>query len=360
MDELSLQLFILKNFAQFGELVTTQGESLQIIDIGECNANAGPDFINACVIWDGRRWFGNIEVHLKSSDWERHKHAENPLYNNVILHIVVEQDKQIFTKDNRPLPTVEIKPYLQLFPPIEHSLECYSGDIEILRDFFPALLIHRVKRKNEFILELLWNVHGDWENAAFHLLMYNFGFKVNNNQMLQLAASLNYKIIQKNHEDVHDLLALLLGQGGLLKDDEDLLRRYDFLKQKYSLEQDKILWRYSKIHPQNFPEVRIRQVVELIHKKGSLLEWIIDDGTFDEIALTKQTQNHLRINVMVPLRYAYENYYGREGRYILEALKSVEAENNSVIRRWIRRGLQIQNAYESQALLELNFHLTKK
>lgn len=359
MDEISLQLFILKNFIYFGEMMTTQRERVEIIDIGEINYNEGPDFINAHIILNDIHWFGNIEVHIKSSEWDKHKHSCNEFYNSVILHIVLDQDKQIFKKDHTPLPTVEINKFLKSFPDdifqIKNILEKKNFDIKTLENLFPILLMQRMKRKNNFILDLLKKLNGDWDNTAFHLLMYNFGFKVNNEQMLQLASSLSYKVIQKNKDDERNLLALLAGQAGLLnKFNDNFSHCYNFLQQKYCLKKEKILWRYARIHPQNFPEVRIQQIAKIIYKKNSLLEWVCDnDCVFEKNFLTKRTQNHIKINVVIPLHFAYENYYGRATKHILERFKEIESEDNHIVRRWKKRGINIHNSYESQALLEL-------
>ncbi|MDR2401958.1 MAG: DUF2851 family protein [Cytophagales bacterium] len=360
MNELNLQLFIFRNFLNFENLFTTRGEKIKILNIGDLNYDAGPDFINSCITLNDILWFGNIEIHIKSSDWEKHFHSENNLYDNVILHIVFEQDKQIFKKDNTPLPTLEIKKYLHKLPenvPLENRL-C---DLDKLKEIFPLLILHRMRVKNDFIISLLNNSQGDWETTAFHLLMYNFGLKINNEQMLQVASSVDYKIIQKNKDDEKNLLALLAGQGNLLKFfNSDLNARYDFLKQKYDLKRPEIFWKYSRIHPQNFPEIRIQQVEKLIYKKNSLLEWLKDGDLEEEKFLSKPILNHIKINTMIPLQFSYNQYYCRLSKHILEKFKDTKAEENKITRHWEKLGIKIFNGYESQALLELTNTMCKK
>ena len=357
MDELNLQLFILRNFSTFENLLTTQNEKVKILNIGELNYDAGPDFINAQVLINDVLWFGNIEIHIKSSDWEKHSHSQNILYDNVILHIVLEQDKQIFKKDHTPLPTLEIKKYLTITTDLH--VDKKFCDLSKVKEIFPMLILHRLKRKNDFIISLLKDLHGDWETTTFHLLMYNFGFKINNDQMLKLASSLDFKVIQKNKDDEKSLLALLAGQGDLLQFfDKEITDRYNFLQQKYELKSSNIHWKYSRTHPQNFPEVRIQQVVKLIYGKNSLLEWLLDFEGNEE--LSEQTLNHIKINITIPLQFAYNHYYCRSNKYVVERLKETQAESNKIVREWEKIGVRVCNGYESQALIELTNNMCKK
>lgn len=357
MDELSLQFFIFKNFSNFSNLYTVQGKNVKIINIGEFNCDAGPDFVNAHVVIDNVQWFGNIEIHIKSSDWDKHIHSENRLYDNVILHIVLEHDKQIFKNDNTPLPTIEIKQHINKFLTSD-SLENKFCNFSQLKDTFPMLLLHRLKKKNDFIISLLHGLKDNWESTAFHLLMYNFGFKINNEQMLQLASSIDYKVIQKNKDNEEDLLAILAGQGGLLeKFDQSVRDKYNFFKQKYNLQVADILWKYARTHPQNFPEIRIQQIAKLLHKKNSLLEWL-NDVNLD--FLTEQTVNHIKINVSLPLQFTYNQYYCKPVKHILEKFKDIKAEDNKIIRNCKKLGIKVDTSYESQALIELTNTMCKK
>ncbi|WP_333865143.1 DUF2851 family protein, partial [Chitinophaga sp.] len=67
-------------------LATTAGEPLEIIHPGQLNRNAGPDFSAAQIRIGRLMWAGNVEVHYRSSDWQRHGHQHNPRYDRVILH----------------------------------------------------------------------------------------------------------------------------------------------------------------------------------------------------------------------------------------------------------------------------------
>lgn len=358
MNELNLQLFIFRNFSTFENLMTTHNEKVKILNIGELNYNAGPDFLNSHILLNDTQWFGDIEIHIKSSDWEKHTHSQNNLYDNVILHVVLEQDKQIFKKDHTPLPTIEIKKHLNDVM-TELRVDKKFCNLDRLKELFPMLISHRLKRKNEFIISLLNDLYGAWESTTFHLLMYNFGFKTNSDQMLKLASSLDFKVIQKNRYDKKNLLALLAGQGDLLSFfDEEIAERYNFLQQKYGLIKEKILWRYSRMHPQNFPEVRMQQVVDFIYDKNSLLDYLLNFENDEK--LSEQTINHVKINVTIPLLFAYNLYYCRSTRFVFEKLKETKAEENKIIRAWKKLGVKVCDGFESQALIELTNNMCNK
>lgn len=90
-------------------LLSTQGESIEVISPGERNEHAGPDFINAKLKINGILWAGNVEIHVKSSDWILHNHQQDKNYQNIILHIVFEDDYQ---ESLGKFSTLELKKYL--------------------------------------------------------------------------------------------------------------------------------------------------------------------------------------------------------------------------------------------------------
>ena len=68
-------------------LHTTQGAPIEVLDPGEWNREAGPDFRHATIRVAGRLMNGDVEVHLRPSDWRAHGHAQNPAYADVIAHV---------------------------------------------------------------------------------------------------------------------------------------------------------------------------------------------------------------------------------------------------------------------------------
>ena len=51
-----------------------------------------------------------MEIHVKSSDWNRHGHNKDEAYNNVILHVVAVNDMPVSNANGDPVTTLEI-PY---------------------------------------------------------------------------------------------------------------------------------------------------------------------------------------------------------------------------------------------------------
>lgn len=197
--------------------------------------------------------------------------------------------------------------------------------------------------------------------------MYNFGFKVNSSQMLQLASSLDFKIIKKNKDNYKNLLALFAGQARLLNYFDNKIRdEYMYLYQKYSLKVPEINWKYSKIHPQNFLEKRIDQITKLIYNKDSLFEWVIENDCSsksfynEKEFLTEQTIDNIIINTIIPFQISYNQFYCKSNKYIIEKLKNIRKENNNLTRRWENLGVKIYNVYESQALIELSNNICQK
>src|SRR5699024_5350100 len=89
---------------------SSAGEVIQIFQTGQHNqTQAGPDFFNARIKIDDQLWAGNVEIHLKSSDWYAHHHETDAAYDNVILHVVWIHDVEIYRRDNSEIPTLELK-----------------------------------------------------------------------------------------------------------------------------------------------------------------------------------------------------------------------------------------------------------
>ena len=107
-------LFFAWKFRLFSnpDFKTLSGESLSIIKTGELNPDAGPDFFNARVKIGDTLWAGNIEIHIRTSDWLRHGHQHNKAYSNIILHVVFESDMQI---QGSNIPVLELREYLEMW-----------------------------------------------------------------------------------------------------------------------------------------------------------------------------------------------------------------------------------------------------
>ena len=154
-------------------LTTTQGEAVEVIDVGLHNTDAGPDFFNAKLRIGTQLWVGNVEIHLRSSDWFRHQHEKDKHYDNVILHVVGEADVEVTTMSGRKLPqlVIEVPQYVtdnyyelmaeDAYPPCYRLLS--SLPLFEVHSWLSALTIERLQQKTERIDRWLTETRFDWE-----------------------------------------------------------------------------------------------------------------------------------------------------------------------------------------------------
>jgi hypothetical protein len=390
-------------------LQTSDGKEASILKAGIHNKNSGPDFLNAQVKIDHQLWAGNVEMHVKSSDWYLHKHEEDSNYDAVILHVVWEHDAVVFNKNNKPLPTLELKNFVskdllenynslvyhqQKFIPCENQLTAI--DAFLLNNWLERLYFERLEHKSTFIKELLLDSNADFEAVLFQLLAKNFGLKVNGEAFLQLATSMDFSVIRKERFDLEQLTALFFGQAGFLEEDvelhyhQQLKEKYKYLKHKHQLNSiSKNTFQFFRMRPQNFPTIRIAQLASLlfthqnlfsklmsIHRKEdfyALFSFEVDafwktHYTFDSESkksskkLTKSFIDLIIINTIIPLKFVYLQSRGAVYENgIMQLIKQVSSEKNSIISNFSTLEIKAKNAMESQALLELkNNYCTKK
>lgn len=388
-------------------LKTVNGENIAIKQLGQHNQNAGPDFFNAQLRIDGQLWAGNVEIHIKSSDWYVHNHENDKAYDNVILHVVWEHDSEIYRKDNSKIPTLELKYQVDkaLLENYQRLIKSKSwinceNDISGVDDFtlshwLERLYIERLERKSQDILKLLQQANNDWEAVLFKMLLKNFGLKINGEAFLSLANSIDYSVVRKLQGDTLEIEALLFGQAGLLEVDVqeayflDLKNRYRFLCQKFKLDNQGVLpAQFFRLRPPNFPTIRLSQFVNLytlehhlfskimtlhnregfykLFKKG-VTEFWMTHYTFTKTSkpskklLTKSFIDLLIINTIIPIKFCYAKSQGQmiEGE-IFDLIKEIKLENNSVIEKFMQLKTVEKNALSSQALLQLKQHYCDK
>jgi len=387
----------------FNKATTTSNSNIIILDVGAHNHLSGPDFFNAKIEIDHQVWAGNVEIHLKSSDWYLHRHEIDPNYDNVILHVVWEDDLEIFRKDNSSIPTLQLK---ELVHP--EALEKYNSlllnngkrwinceknfsdfDDFTLYNWLERIYFERLERKSIKILELLKASDNNWEEVLFKLLFRNFGSKVNGSSFESIANSFDFKIIQKLGNDSFKTEALFYGQAGLLKEETgqqyySLLRdEYAFLSNKFKLENSFIQSpQYFRLRPDNFPNIRLSQLAQLYSGNFQLFSEVINCRTKEEIYqllkcktseywethftfnkehaekskyLTNNFIDLLVINTIAPLKYCYLRETGNfEPAEAIEIVRDIKPEKNTTIENFNSlRAKTATNAYHSQALLQL-------
>ena len=217
----------------FSDLKTTEGEIIKIQNFGVHNHNAGPDFLEAKATIGTTQWVGHIEIHINASDWIQHKHQKDKAYNNVILHVVYNNDKTIVNENGETIPTLEIKDripdnYIGDYTKLVSSLNwipCANQIKQINKDripfFLERLLVNRLLRKEDRIKAQLALTKNNWEEVLYKTLLKYFGLKVNGEAFESLTEVLSHGTLIKLGESVFQKESVLLGQAGLLTAKDD-------------------------------------------------------------------------------------------------------------------------------------------
>ncbi|MFC4211135.1 DUF2851 family protein [Pedobacter lithocola] len=387
------------------KLKTADGEELKIIHQGFLNKNAGPDFNNAKIQIGETVWAGNVEIHLKSSDWLKHNHQNDAGYENVILHIVYENDAVINRIDGSILPVLELKNRIakDLIQKYEHlfltltDFPCVAQiqyvDKIIIDSFLSRTLIERFEQKTAIVLDCLNELKGNWDETFYWFLARNFGFKVNALPFELFAKAIPQQIYGKHKDNPLQIEALVFGSAGFLKDSfEDeypvmLQKEFQFLQKKYSIKPLEVsIWKFMRMRPQNFPTIRLAQFAALIVKSNHLFSSILEvkDITelrklFDDlpvnpywkthyhfkkktadvgIQIGKTSVDNILLNTIALFLFAYGKHTGTQ-YYINRAIKLLEslpAEENGITSKFTQAGVKMDNAFASQAILQLKNH----
>ena len=377
-----------------GTMLTTEGHEVEVIDPGLHNNGAGPDFFNAKIRLGGQMWVGNVEIHLRASDWYRHHHETDPAYNNVILHVVGMHDCEVeTTQHSGPLPTL----VLQVPQKIEDNYRellaeeayppCYRVIPQLpklaIHSWMSALTVERFETKTERIGSWLERTGNDWERVFFIILARAFGFGTNADAFERWASGIELNQVGKHRDNAQQVLAFFLGQAGLLpdvpssSDEEALLREYAFLKSKFSLTPlPRTIWKMGRLRPQNSPQVRLAQFAGLYHSFRLCFSAVRDAESSDEIrrllyattlpglagfasyTLSESSVDLLMVNAIAPILFAYGRSQRNEQitERAFELLETIKPEHNFITRSWAKAGITSQHAADSQALIELRTH----
>ena len=357
---------------------TTDGRKVEILSVGSHNRDAGPDYSHARVLIDDKEWVGNIEIHVSSSDWIKHRHHLDKAYDNVILHVVRTADKPVYNTRGELVPQCELQypgdtDYLSgLFAAAQQMdsavarigcAEQLLHDPALLTDGWrKTLLRKRLECKRASIMRLLEITKGSWEHALYISLARNFGFHTNSLPFEQLAINTPLSYLQKHRNSIFQLTALLMGQAGLI-DEPVMQKEYDFLRIKFDLTpMDSTIWKHARLRPQNSPELRIRQFAQLLYQSENLLSKILDTDDLKDLeklfAVDKMGSSSvdiLLINTVIPYKYAYALHKNNPlaAEQAMGLMERIAPENNTIIRQWRVLGQAVRNAADTQALLHL-------
>lgn len=384
----------------FSNLQTSQGESLVVLHVGQNLHNSGPDFFNAQIVLNNQKWAGNVEIHLKSSDWYAHHHEKDANYDNVILHVVWEHDTPVYRKNNTEIPVLELKHYVnkgslsqyQSLATAKSWIYCENQlklvDTFVLGKWQERLFFERLERKSTQIVQLLNETENDWEAVLFCLLAKNFGLNTNGESFLKMAQSIPFSIIRKEIFEVENLEALFFGMIDLLPTNaedqyaKDLRTRFDYISLKYQLQKCYIEpVEFFKHRPDNFPTIRLALLAMLYHRHQNLFSKLIgikqkeDFYQLFDLSVSDYWQTHyqfdkvspkkkkkfsksfidlLIINTIVPVQFAYAKSRGEEiSDDVLTLISQISSEKNAIIDKFHSFGIKAANAFETQSLLQL-------
>ncbi len=390
-------------------LMTTDQREVEVIDPGLHNRHAGPDFFNAKVKIGGTLWVGNIEIHDKSSDWYAHGHDRDAAYNNVVLHVCERIDTVVTTENGLTPPQLQlsvpqkVSEHYQELITIDRYPPCYGIIPSLSRllthSWMSALQTERLEEKTEAIRERVKQCDGSWEDAYFVTLARNYGFGVNGDAFEAWARSIPLHAVDHHRDDLFQVEAIFLGQAGLLDLDSvperyqesalsegyftRLRDEYLYLAHKFGLKPiNRTMWKFLRMRPQNFPTVRIAQLAQLYHQRTAGLSQLVACTTVKELeealathatpywqthyvfgSESKKSEKHvsahslrlLMINTVIPLLFAYGRYRADEQLCdrSFTLLEQLPAEDNHIVRMWQECGLPVENAGDSQALIQL-------
>lgn len=385
------------------DLLTVDGRAVKVIYQGRHNTDAGPDFVGARLSIDNQEWAGNVEIHVKASDWKRHGHSEDPAYDNVILHAVGVDDLRIPGKWGEMIPQTVLtfpETFIGLYSRMSSKISAVECE-DIVRNvsnpvricWLENLSVERMHRKSSHILDIVRLVDGDWQRACFIVLARALGFSLNAEPMEILARSIPLSVLAKHSDNLVQLEALLFGQAGMLDTSvhifdeyyQQLCREYFFLARKYDLRpMRRDLWKYARTRPQNFPTRRIALLARAALGGFSLMASILDDKCdaatacdlfdwrlegywlsnidFDQPSyplsesLSQQARELLVINLVAPLLYAYGAWRGdaEMAERGIDIWRDSRPENNRITRQWKAAGIDSESAADSQALIQLS------
>jgi len=400
MNERLLQFIWQFQYFNKSDLQVNRGEKLTIIHPGIYNTHQGPDFLDAKIAVGNTTWAGNVEIHIKSSDWLRHQHTADKNYANIILHVVWEHDTDISYDNGSLLPTLTLQslvPKLLLdrfkelmvqeaFVPCQSYLPVF--DEMKWTAWKERMAIERLQHKSARVLALLKEANNHWEEVFWWMLARNFGIKVNADCFETIAKSLSLNIIAKHKNQIHQLESFLFGQAGLLdkeftEDYPNLLKReYQFYKLKYQLRQSEVAPFFLRMRPANFPTIRLAQLAMLIYQSSHLFSkiketesviavkellnvtandywhyhYLFDEpGEYHPKQLGKQMTENIVINTAIPVLFAYglHNKDAAIKDKCMQWLSKLASERNAITQKWTAFGVSNRNALESQALIEL-------
>lgn len=381
-------------------LFSDSGDEIQVISLGEHNGDSGPDFLNARLKIGSTTWAGNVEIHLRSSDWFLHGHHEDKAYDSIILHVVYHHNQSVTRSNGEPITTLVLPCNEKLYGSYRQLL-ARKGMIPcqdrirrveplLLDCWLSSLVVDRLRKKTEHIAEYLWRNKGNWEEAFYISLARSFGFGLNASPFELVARSVSLAILNRHRNNPLQVEAILMGQAGFLNEGRIfpeyyaiLRNEYVYLQKKYTLKPiESHLWKFLRLRPVNFPTIRLAQFANLVQQSEGLFSRVVtchdlqelkrfftlrasefwnSHYTFEKTSKSsvktfgEDAFNSVVINTVIPFLFIYGSMNGQEEtkNRALELLNNIPAESNRITRKWDLAGIHASTALYSQALLQL-------
>lgn len=382
------------------DLKTTNGESIIIKRTGTLNTHAGPDFSLAHLIIDGMEWRGDIEIHTKASDWKKHKHPLNPVYESVILHVVYDADEEIIRADGTLLPVLELRDRIS-----EQHMQTYtylmeSRSVLPCENLFPnvasivieqmkqRVLVERLERKTETFFQVL-KEQPDWKKVIGRLIFKSFGTGLNDFLFERLASAIDFNKLGRLSYAPKSIEALFFGMAGMLEETfeeaypKELKKEFDYLKRTLAVAPviDHSEWKFLRTRPTNFPTVRLAQLAAVFtnpdwyshfvsirtrKQAETFFVYPVSDYwhahyRFDTVAA--HTEKHIGksfvtiflMNACIPFMALEARYYKNDERWeeVFQFIDSIKAEDNVITRKWRDLGMNMRTGFDSQSSIEL-------
>lgn len=364
MNEDYLQLIWDRARLPIPKLKLTDGTELIVKRTGDHNVQfSGPDFFNACIAYDELEFHGAVEIHVNSSDWYKHKHHLDDAFNNVVLHVVYNDDSPV-QQNGHKMPTLELKDYLDpehiktsmRLPLTNASFPCKHFATSIDPIYWSSMKTKALHHKLLVKIESVKH-HSD-EQALYLLIASSFGMGVNQKAFVELANSITWNQLSCLSSDQR--VQLILVTSGWMNCNYSLGRGTE------------TQWHFRGTRPANFPTKRLPQFAAFI---GSfemtefmdLLSQSDFTKKFQKLCKTKfngkgspvfsnKLIQAILINAFVPFLCRLSEQHSNEDWYssALDILENLPAERNGIISKWKKVGIEAKNALDTQGLLALN------
>lgn len=383
---------------------TVDGDSIYVVSFGNRNYDSGPDFLDARIRIGGTLWCGHVEIHVNASDWFRHGHQNDDAYNNVILHVVYDNDTERLA-----IPTLEIK------GKFDEGLYVRYNEFLKSRKWIPCerliagiqqftwlswlerVVVERLESEVKDVFSKLMENNYDWEETLYQRIMRYCGLKVNNDAFERLARLLPLRILRKHLDNRLQIEALFFGCAGFLEQSFNesypvlLQREFKILKSKFNLTtMPTVYWKFLRLRPPNFPTIRLAQMASMVCNGENMFSKLLIANDLEPVrnlfnvevneywdthfqfekpsraikkTLGETAINLLIINAVVPVLFSYGIYHDNDElkEKSLGLLNEMEPEDNVIIRKFGSLGVNARNAQQTQALLHLyNFYCRKR